>query len=115
MIRSVDEAIARLEYILELKDRIAYDLFETAQQLPYAAYTYDYDTDGADDFKGVQWIDFTLELYSEQRDFSLENKILIQFDDTPVTSSSEYIKSERMYMTQFKARFPYKLTTTGTS
>ena len=111
MIRSVDEAIARLEYILELKGRIAYDHFETAQQLPYAAYTYDFDTDGADDFKGVQWIDFTLELYSEQRDFPLEHKILIQFDDTPVTSSSEYIKSELMYMTVFKARFPYKLTT----
>ena len=112
MIHSVDEAVERVESILELKNKFVYDHFTTPQQLPFAAYTYDYDTDGADDYKGVQWIDFTLELYSDPRDMDLERKLLIVFDDVEISSSSEYIESERMYMTIFTFRFPYKLTNT---
>lgn len=111
MIHSIEEAIKRLETIIELKDKIVYDHFTEPQTLPFAAYTYDFATGGADDYKGIQWIDFELELYSDPRDMNLERKILIVFDDVEITSNSDYIESERMYMTTFRFQFPYKLTT----
>lgn len=110
MIQSIQEAIDRVESILELKNKLVYDHFTEAQELPFAAYTYDYITGGADDYKGVSWIDFRLELYSDPRDMSLEHKILIAFDDTELNTSSDYIESERMYITAFRFRFPQKLT-----
>ena len=113
MIQSIEESIQRIESIIELKDKLAYDHFSTPQTLPFAVYTYDYDTDGADDYKGISWIDFTLELYSDPRDIALEHKIFIAFDDVDITSSCEYIEAERMYQTAFRFRFPYKLTTTN--
>ena len=113
MIHSIEEAIQRIESLIELKDKLAYDHFSKPQNLPFACYTYDYDTDGADDYKGVTWIDFVLELYSDPRDIPLEHKILIAFDDTELKSSCEYIEAERMYQTAFRFRFPYKLTTTN--
>ena len=64
MITSLEEAITRLSYIDELKNKLAYDHFSTKQELPFACYTYDFDTSGADDYNGVQWIDFILELYA---------------------------------------------------
>ena len=113
MIHSIEEAIQRIESIIELTNKLAHDHFSTPQTLPFAVYKYDYDTDGADDYKGVTWIDFTLELYSDPRNIPLEHKILIAFDDTELKTSSDYIESERMYQTTFRFRFPYKLTTTN--
>lgn len=113
MIHSIEEAIQRIEAIPELQNKLAYDHFTQPQQLPFAAYTYSYDTDGADDYKGVQWIDFTLELYSDPRDISLEQKLIRAFDDTELTTSSDYIESERMYLTAFRFTFPQKLTNTN--
>ena len=110
MIHSTEEAIQRIESILELQNKLAYDHFTTPQQLPFACYTYDFDTDGTDDYKGVIWIDFTLELSSDPRDIPLEHKILVAFDDTELKTSSDYIEAERMYITTFRFRFPYKLT-----
>ena len=54
MIHSTEEAIQRIESILELQNKLAYDHFTTPQQLPFACYTYDFDTDGADDYKGAK-------------------------------------------------------------
>jgi len=110
MINSIEEAIRRIVTITELSNKLAYDHFTTAQTLPFACYTYDFVTDGADDYNGVQWIDFNLELYSDPRDIALERKILTRLDDVVVKSSSDYIESERMYQTSFRFRFPYKLT-----
>jgi hypothetical protein len=113
MIHSIKEAIQRIESILELQNKLAYDHFTTPQQLPYACYIYDYETKGADDYTGISWVDFTLELYSESRDIPLEHKILIVFDDMELKSSCVYIESERMYQTSFRFRFPQKLTNTN--
>lgn len=110
MIYSVKDAIDRIETVAELKNKIAYDHFTTAQQLPFAAYTYDFDTSGADDYNGIQWIDFHLELYSENRDIALETKILKALSDVQITSDSDYLSDERMYMTTFDFRFPQKIT-----
>lgn len=111
MVHSIEESIQRIESIIELTNKLAYDHFTTPQALPFACYKYDYDTNGADDYNGVTWIDFTLELYSDPRNIPLERKILIAFDDTELKSSCEYIEAERMYQTTFSFRFPYKLTT----
>lgn len=111
MIRSVEEVLGRLESLPQLQNKIAYDHFSEPQQLPFAAYTFDADTDGADDYKGVAYIDFTLELYADPRDLPLELEILKALDDVEITSDSEYIEAERMYQTTFSFRFPYKLTT----
>lgn len=113
MIHSIEEVIQRIESIPELHDKLAYDHFTTPQALPFACYTYDSDTDGADDYKGIEWIDFTLELYSDPRDIPLERKILVAFDDIELRTSSDYIEAERMYITTFRFRFPYKLTNTN--
>lgn len=110
MIHSIEEAISRIEAISELQNKLVYDHYTSEQQLPFAAFTYNYITDGADDYKGVSWVDFRLELYSDPRDISLEHKIMIAFDDTELNTSSDYIESERMYLTAFRFRFPYKLT-----
>ena len=110
MINSIEEAIQRIVSVPELSSKLAYDHFTTAQALPFACYTYDFDTGGADDYSGVQWIDFTLELYADPRDMALERKILNSLDDVVTKSSSDYIESERMYLTTFRFRFPYKLT-----
>ena len=53
MVHSVQEAIRRIESIIELNDKIAYDHFTTPQTLPYAVYTYKCDSKGANDFKGI--------------------------------------------------------------
>ena len=113
MVHSVKEAIRRIESIIELNDKIAYDHFTTPQTLPFAVYKFDCDSGGADDFKGVIWNDFIIELYSDPRDIALEHKILIAFDDVEIKSSCEYIEAEQMYQTAFRFRFPYKLTTTN--
>lgn len=110
MIYSVLEAIQRIESISELNGKLAYDHFTEAKDLPFAAYNYDFDTSGADDYNGIQWINFRLELYSENRDITLEQKILKAFIDVELASDSNYIDTERMYMTAFVFRFPQKLT-----
>lgn len=110
MITSLDEAIKRIAYLDELNGKLAYDHFTTAQALPFACYTFDFDTSGADDYNGVQWINFNLELYADPRDIVLERKILNTLADVIVRSSCDYIESERMYQTTFRFRFPDKLT-----
>lgn len=109
MIRSIDDVLDRFKYIPQLQNKIVYDHFSTAQTLPFAAYTYTSYTDGADDFKGIQWINFNLELYTEIRDFELENTILTVFDDVEIQSDSTYLDSERMYITSFAFVFPHKI------
>lgn len=109
MVKSISDAITRIEAITELTNKLVYDHFTTAQQLPFAAYTYDFSTSGADDYNGVQWVDFRLELYTENRDIALETKILKAFIDVEIQSDSDYIDSERMYMTAFNFTFPQKI------
>ena len=109
MIYSIREAITRLETITELSGKIVFDHFTTAQTLPFACYLYDFDTSGADDYKGIQWIDFKLELYAENRDIALESKIIKLFADLEIDSDSKYLSDERMYITVFNFRFPQKI------
>ena len=109
MIHSVQEAIQRIETISELTCKVVYDHFTTAQQLPFACYLYDFDTSGADDYHGIQWINFRLELYTGIRNFSLENKILKALSDVEITSDSDYLSDERMFITTFDFRFPQKI------
>ena len=109
MIYSIREAITRLETITELSGKIVFDHFTTAQTLPFACYLYDFDTSGADDYNGIQWIDFKLELYAENRDIALESKIIKLFVDNEISSDSEYLSDERMYITVFNFRFPQKI------
>lgn len=109
MIQSVKEAIQRIEAITELTGKVAYDHFSEAKQLPFAVYTYDFTTTGADDYNGVQMIDFSIELYSATRNFSLEEKIIKAFIDVQITSESDYISDERMYETTFSFTFPQKI------
>ena len=54
MIHSVLEVIQRIESISELNGKLAYDHFTEPKTLPFAAYNYDFDTSGADDYNGVQ-------------------------------------------------------------
>ena len=110
MVYNVKEAITRIELIPELTDKLTYDFFTgEAPKLPFAAYTYDFTTGGADDYYGVQYVEFKLELYSEIRDIALETKILNTFADVEITSDSEYLQDERMYITTFNFIFPQKL------
>lgn len=109
MIYSIKEAINRLETLTELSGKIVFDHFTTAQTLPFACYLYDFDTSGADDYHGIQWINFRLELYTEIRNFPLENKILKALSDVEITSDSDYLSDERMYITTFNFRFPQKI------
>lgn len=109
MIYSIKEAINRLETLTELSGKIVFDHFTTAQTLPFACYLYDFDTSGADDYHGIQWINFRLELYTEIRNFPLENEILKALSDVEITSDSDYLSDERMYITTFNFRFPQKI------
>ena len=109
MVHSVKEAIQRLEAIPELSNKIAYDHFTTAQTMPYAVYIYDFQSTGADDYNGVMMVDFSIELYSDIRLFSLEKKIIEAFVDVEIDSDTEYINDERMFQTVFNFTFPQKL------
>ena len=109
MIHSIQEAIQRIEAISELTGKVVYDHFTTAQQLPFACYLYDFDTSGADDYHGIQRINFRLELYTEIRNFPLESKILKELSDVEITSDSDYLSDERMFITTFNFRFPQKI------
>lgn len=109
MIQNINEVIDRLETIPELYNKVVYDHFTTAQQLPFAAYTYTFITSGADDYKGVQWISFNLELYTEVRDFELEHTILTLLSDVEIQSDCSFLDNEKMYMTTFNFTFPQKL------
>jgi hypothetical protein len=114
MVQSVKEAITRIEAITELTGKVAYDHFSEAKQLPFACYLYDFDTSGADDYHGIQWINFRLELYAKIRNFPLENKILKALSDVEITSDSDYLSDERMYITTFNFRFPQKISNVAT-
>lgn len=110
MVYSIKEVIARVESLPELKDKFVFDHFTNVPKLPFAAYLYNYNTSGADDYNGVQYIDFRLELYTEKRDIELEQKLLQLFADVEISQDCDYLDSERMYMSTFNFTFPQKIT-----
>lgn len=105
MIYTIEEAVNRLS---EVFPRLAYDHFSEPQKLPFACYTFSMNNDGADDRKDIIWVDMDVEVYSDPRCIELEIKTLEILNDTEVETESVYIDDEKMYMTRFSFRFPYR-------
>lgn len=108
MLNNIKEIPERLKKIESLNGRIAFSHFSTPQNLPYAVYVFDKETDGADDYHNLRRVSATIELYQAKRDFVLEEEILKAFIDVAVTTYSDYIADEEMYMTEFNFDFVEK-------
>lgn len=63
-------------------------------------------TEGADNKQTLlKRYSVTVELYTQERDFTLENQILNLFDDVEVSANDAYIESENLNVTYFEFEF----------
>lgn len=107
MITDISTIIRRLE---TLNVPIAYSHFAAAREPPFICYLIpDSRTDGADDLHTIKHNSVAIELYTAQRDFKLENRILKLFSDVEFDVSSAYIESEKLFVTYFEFEFIEKL------
>lgn len=86
---------------------IAYRSFPEggAPTLPYFVYFVDGDTTFRADGKVYEeWPDITLELYTEEKDFALENKIKQYFKENEIVYEhyENYVSSEKMLKNTFE-------------
>lgn len=108
MLNKIKEIPERLSQISELSGKVTFSHFSKPQTLPYVVYVFDKNTDGADGYNTLRKVSATIELYQEQRDFELEEKILEAFIDVPIATYSDYISEEEMFMTEFSFDFVEK-------
>ena len=109
MINTIKAIPDRLDAIKKLKNKVAYNHFTEPQELPYAAYLVNRSSTGADDMHNLIQVNATIELYSENRDFALENEILKAFEDVEVDTMETYLDDEKMYMIEFTFTFFEKI------
>lgn len=105
MMQYAAEIPERLLVVSGLQGKIAFNHFSEPQQLPYAAYDFQYSSDGADDMHSLLTCDVSIELYQKSRDFQLEKSIFKTFEDVTVSTYTEYIDDEKMYLTEFTFSF----------
>lgn len=105
----------KLSEIAEMIDTIGipftYDQWaeDEAPDLPYIAYYYPR-TRGeyADDQNFIQINGLNIELYTEHKNFELENQIIRMLNENmiPFDSSEQYLTSEKMYEVLFECEIP---------
>lgn len=108
MVSNIPDLIQRLE-TLDLP--IAYEAFQDEQELPFICYLIsDSDYKGSDDMILMAEREATVELYTAQRDFTLEEKLINALSDYgDISVHSEYIKEENMNLTYFDFSFVEKI------
>ena len=72
MITSIEEALRRIAYLDELRNKLAYDHFTTKQTLPFACYHFDFDTSGADDYNGEKEVELDGIKYGIYRTYEVD-------------------------------------------
>ena len=111
MTHTIQEIIGRIDSIPALQGKVVYDHFTTPVNPPFAAYYYTFNTSGADDYNAIQWIDFTLEIYSDPRDIALETTVVKALIDFEIDAETTFISNENMYCTTLTFTFINKLNT----
>lgn len=81
---------------------VAYNLFKTKQTKDYLIYTYSASISGSDEDNELIEYSYTIELYTRNKEVSVENKILDLLSGVDVEQSETiYIESEKRFMTAF--------------
>ncbi len=108
MLSNIKDLVQRLE---TLEIPLAYEAFENEQEPPFICYLIpDSEYDGPDDMVLIGEHQATVELYTAQRDFALESKVIgVLSGYGEITVHSEYIKEENMNVTYFDFSFIEKI------
>ena len=107
MINYISDIVNRLE---TLNVTFAYDHFKTAKETPFLCYKIDeIKTSGADNKSLLKNHSVIVELYTKERDFDFENRILALFEDVEISASNVFIKLEEIYVTYFEFEFIEKI------
>ena len=99
------------QMLLEVGIPVAYNHFDTPQELPFICYVYDDDNDLMADNINYQKIrSVSIELYTQNKDFDLEATVeaVLTANELPFSRSEDYLDSERMYMVIFDTQIVIK-------
>ncbi|HAH92329.1 MAG TPA: hypothetical protein DCM01_00155 [Dielma fastidiosa] len=81
---------------------VAYNLFKQKQTKDYLIYIYSATISGSDEGSELIEYSYTIELYTRNKEVSVENKILDLLTGVDVEQSETiYIESEKRFMTAF--------------
>lgn len=91
------------EKLLELGVPVAYYRFTSPQKLPFIAfYEISGTVEGADDINLYRRKNFTIELYTAEKDVQLERKLENLFCNTELERQADtYLEKEDMFMTAY--------------
>lgn len=81
---------------------VAYLCFDEKQKKEYIVYYFRSQVEGSDNENELVHYDYTIELYTQQKNFAIENRIIAILDEKGVDyeiDGSIYIESEKRLMT----------------
>lgn len=85
---------------------VAYNLFKTKQTKDYLIYTYSASMSGSDENNVLIEYSYKIELYTRNKEVSVENKILDLLSGVDVEQSETiYLESEKRFLTSFTFSF----------
>ena len=85
---------------------VAYNLFKQKQTKDYLIYTYSATISGSDEGSELIEYSYTIELYTRNKEVSVENKILDLLTGVDVEQSETiYLESEKRFLTSFTFSF----------
>ena len=85
---------------------VAYNLFKTKQTKDYLIYTYSASISGSDEDNELIEYSYKIELYTRNKEVSVENKILDLLSGVDVEQSETiYLESEKRFLTSFTFSF----------
>ena len=100
MVGKLNDYIARLD---KLGIPVVYDHFEGETKPPFICWAIlKSQTTGADNYHPVKRSELTIVLYSSEKDFDIEDKILRIFPEFEINIESAFILSDALYSTIFQ-------------
>ena len=96
----IDTIIEQIKEVVPIRYRV----YRSKPPIPYAVYYEDVTENyTADNIVYLEITDYILELYTEKKDYEIENKIeqIFAANDTPWEKEESYIEKERLIMTAY--------------
>ena len=96
----IDTIIEQIKEVVPIR----YWVYRSKPPIPYAVYYEDVTENyTADNIVYLERTDYILELYTEKKDYEIENKIeqIFAANDTPWEKEESYIEKERLIMTAY--------------
>ena len=96
----IDTIIEQIKEVVPIRYRV----YRSKPPIPYAVYYEDVTENyTADNIVYLERTEYILELYTEKKDYEIENKIeqIFAANDTPWEKEESYIEKERLIMTAY--------------